>query len=184
MKITDHFDSDEFTCHDGISYPLDNAEDGSGIPTGWTVPAGSPNTWQFSRLLPLCLMNEVIRQAAIEKYGLSEEDAGLIIDSGYRDEEYDEKIYNAHVEAYGDDGLVAKASTSIHPKGGANDLRHKKLTPLQLYTLILELYEAGKLPYIGGVGKYPSFVHVDVRPRSAKGQHLAMWGGVRPSNIA
>lgn len=184
MKITDHFDSTEYTCHDGVLYPLDQPEDGTGIPTGWTPPAGLPNTWQYTRLLPLCMTNEIIRAAAIKKFGLTDAQAGIAIDSGYRDEAYDEKIYNAHVEAVGDDGMVAPASTSIHPKGGANDLKHVHLTPLQLYTLILELYEAGELKYLGGIGLYPSFVHIDVRPRTNKGQHLAMWGGHRPSNIA
>lgn len=174
--ITDHFTVEEFACHDGQVYPVDNAEDGSGVPTDWDLSKITESTWRWTRLQPLCETLEVIREAA----------GGdpMTVDSGFRDEEYDEKLYNAHVAAAGDDGLVAPASRSIHPKGGAADMKHSKLSPIALFSLALKLYEEGKLPYLGGIGLYPTFVHFDVRPRSNGGQHLAIWGGHRPSNIA
>lgn len=181
--ITDHLTVEEFICHDGVAYPVDQVEDGSGIPTNWTPPSDKPNTWRWTRLQPLGLTIETVRAAAITEYGLSPEDARMFVDSGYRDEAYDEKIYNAHVAAVGDDGMVAPASRSIHPKGGAGDMKHAKLTPVQLFTLGLKLFEQGQLPYLGGIGLYPTFVHFDVRQRTNGGQHLAIWGGHRPTNI-
>lgn len=183
MKITDHFDSTEWTCKDGTLYPLDRLEDGAGIPTGWTPPADKPRTWQWTRLYPEALMLEVVRAAAIEKYKLTPDQARITIISGYRDDAYDQKIYEAHVEAFGDDGMVAPASTSIHPKGAATDFKHAVLEPSKIFALIFELFAAGKLPYVGGVGLYPGFVHLDARPRTHGGEHLAIWGGRRPSNI-
>jgi hypothetical protein len=180
MPITQHFALDEFACHDGTPYPIDTVEDGTGIPTNWTP---SQQTWFYSRLTPLCLTLETIRAAAVARYGLTPEQAAMAIDSGFRTIAYDEKIYDAHVAAVGDDGLVAPASKSIHPKGGAADVKHAKLTPSQLYNLVLDLFSQGQLPYLGGVGLYPSFVHIDVRTRTVGGSHLAIWGGERPSNI-
>lgn len=174
--ITDHFSVEEFACHDGQVYPVDTVEDGSGMPTGWAVPGGQPGTWRWTRLQPLCETLEVIRAEAGGE--------PMTVDSGYRDEAYDEKLYEAHVAAVGDDGQVAPASRSIHPKGGAADMKHATLTPTQLFALILHLYAAGKLPYLGGIGLYPTFVHVDVRTRTNGGAHLALWGGHRPSNVA
>jgi hypothetical protein len=68
MKITEHFDSDEFACHDGTPYPLDTVEDGTGIPTGyWAILCPQQSlpvrqfTWGESRLTPLCQTLEAIR---------------------------------------------------------------------------------------------------------------------------
>lgn len=171
--VTSHFSVEEFLCHDGTPYPIDNVEDGSGVPTGWVGAVDS--SWLQTRLTPLCLTLEAIRAAA--------GGGAITIDSGYRDEAYDQKIYEAHVAAVGDDGQVAPASTSIHPKGGAADIIHATMKPVALFNLIMKLYESGALPYLGGIGLYPSFVHVDVRKRSSNGTHLAIWGGSRPSNV-
>jgi hypothetical protein len=183
-SITPNFTVEEWVCHDGQAYPVDTVEDGSGIPTGWTPPEGAVLTWRWSRLQPLGLTLQAIRDKAAAQYNLSGAAAGMVVDSGYRDEAYDEKLYNAHVAAVGDDGMVAAASVSIHPKGGAADMKHATLTPTQLFTLALTMYAAGELPYLGGAGLYPSFCHFDVRTRTNNGQHLAIWGGHRPSNIA
>lgn len=174
LPVTQHFDVEEFACHDGQPYPVSNVEDGSGVPTGWV--GATDSTWLQTRLVPLCQTLEVVRAAA--------GGVAMTVDSGYRDEAYDQKIYEAHVASAGDDGLVAPASKSIHPKGGAADMKHSTISPLQLFNLVLSLFEAGRLPYLGGVGLYPSFVHIDVRPRSRGGVHLAIWGGTRPSNVA
>lgn len=172
--VTIHFSVEEFACHDGTPYPVDNIEDGTGIPTGWL--GAKDSTWLQTRLMPLCMTLETIRDEAGSQ--------PITIDSGYRTIAYDQKIYDAHVAAVGDDGAVAPASTSIHPKGGAADIKHPTMKPLPLFNLVLKMFEDGKLPYLGGVGLYPSFIHVDVRPRSKNGTHLAIWGGHRPSNIA
>jgi uncharacterized protein YcbK (DUF882 family) len=78
---------------------------------------------------------------------------------------------------------VAPAATSQHPKGRAADITHKILKPHEMFNLVLALYQRGLLPYLGGVGLYPNFIHVDVRPQEPAG-HLAIWGGSRPSNVA
>ena len=159
MKITEHFDSDEFGCHDGTPYPPE---------------------WIEDRLRPLCEMIEIIRSNA--------GDLPIAIDSGYRTLAYDEKIYKAHVAAVGDDGQVAPATRSQHPAGHAADIKHARLSPLAMFNLVLQLFEKGELPSLGGVGVYPSFIHVDTRPRpgadgTPTGGHLAVWGGRRPSNV-
>jgi hypothetical protein len=156
--VTQHFSVQEFACHDGTPYPVAEFDDEDG------------RTWLESRLKPLCETLEVIREAA----GY----LPLTIDSGYRTLAYDDRLYQASAK----DGTVAPASMSQHPKGRAADITHATMKPVALFSLILKLYEDGKLPMLGGVGLYPSFVHVDVRPRV--NNHLAIWGGHRPSNIA
>lgn len=170
MTITPHFTAEEFACRDGTPYPVAQ------------VDADDPHgcTWLETRLQPLCDTLEIIRDAV---------GGPLIIDSGYRTLAYDDRLYKAHVAAVGDDGLVAPASRSQHPQGRAADIKAPSLTPVQLFTLILTLYNDGKLPRLGGVGLYPSFCHIDIRNRpnadgSPTGGHLAIWGGARPTNIA
>lgn len=164
LPVTQHFSVDEFACRDGSAYPVELTD------------AGDGRTWFEARLVPLCQMLEVIRAAA---GGTS-----IAIDSGYRTLAYDQRLYDTHLAAAGDDGLVAPPSSSEHPRGRAADIRHGSLSASQLFNLIMSLYEAGRLPQLGGIGLYPSFVHVDVRPRSNSGKHLAIWGGARPSNVA
>lgn len=181
ILITPNFYADEFDCHDGTPYPLDAPEDGKGLPTNFIITPGSEfYVWRYTRLTPLCQTLEVVRA---ELGG-----DPMTIDSGYRDEAYDQRIYEAHVAAHGDDGLVAPASTSIHPKGGAADVIHAHYHPVDVYNCGLELFEAGRLPFLGGIGLYPGFVHFDVRRRPTGGDygtrgHLAVWGGRRPSNV-
>lgn len=133
--------------------------DGSAYPVAELDEDG--RTWLETRLLPLCETLEAIREAA----GATP----LTVNSGYRSPAYNAK-------------LSGSAKDSQHPKGRAADIVHRTMRPLALFSLILALYEDGKLPHLGGVGLYPNFVHVDVRPRV--GGHLAVWGGKRPSNIA
>jgi uncharacterized protein YcbK (DUF882 family) len=166
LPVTAHFTIDEFACRDGSPYPVEQRDDED--------PDG--RTWFESRLVPLCQTLETIREAA--------GGAPMTIDSGYRTLAYDDRLYRKHVAAVGDDGLVASASSSQHPKGRAADVTHATLSPSALFDLILRLYEQGQLPHLGGVGRYPTFVHVDVRPRTNTGKHLAIWGGTRPSNVA
>lgn len=183
IQITPRFYADEFDCHDGMAYPLDRPEDGTGLPSGLVILPGSEfYTWRYTRLTPLCQTLEVIR-AELGGDPMS-------IDSGYRDEAYDQRIYEAHVAAHGDDGLVAPPSTSIHPKGGAADVKHSRLHAVEVFNCAMELFEEGRLPFLGGIGLYVegNFVHFDVRRRPTGGSygtkgHLAIWGGRRPSNI-
>lgn len=167
IPITEHFSLEEFACHDGTPYPVDQVDDED--------PQG--RTWRETRLMPLCETLEAIRAAA----------GGdpLIIDSGYRTLEYDERLYEADRGA----GNVAPPQGSQHPKGRAADIRHPTLSPVGLRNLIGRLYADGQLPHLGGLGLYPTFVHADIAPRAgssggANDGHLRQWGGTRLSNIA
>ncbi len=163
--VTENFAVEEFACHDGTPYPSE-----------WIEP------W----LLPLCQLLEVIRAKA--------GGGPMMVDSGYRTEEYDRRIYERHMAALAtagkpNDHLVAEPTSSEHPRGRAADIKRPGMTAVALFNLILGLYEAGELSQLGGVGLYTDFVHVDVRPRpgadgTATGGHLAIWGGSRPSNVA
>lgn len=119
-----------------------------------------PSEWIDTRLRPLCETLEVIREAAGGR--------AIRISSGYRTLEYNRKIGSS-------DG-------SQHVQGRAADIVHPKLTAEQLHTLILDLYRGEKLPHLGGLGLYISFVHVDVRERN--NGRLARWNGSRVSNVA
>lgn len=167
-QISDHFTVDEFACHDGTPYPASRPDD------------EAKGVWLDTRLGLLVDTLEEVRAAA--------GDLPLNIDSGYRTPGYDDRLYQAHLAAVGDDGDVAPASRSQHPQGRAADVKHAKLSPSGLFNLILELYADGHLPHLGGLGLYPTFVHVDVRPRpgsdgAANDGHLAIWGGTRPRNV-
>ncbi len=160
IPVTEHFSIAEFACHDSTPYPISCVDQDT----------NDGRTWLQTRLLPLCQTLEVVRAAA--------GGVGLHIDSGYRTPAYDERLYEASAK----DGSVAPAAKSQHPKGRAADVTHPTMKPLALFNLIMQAYEAGKLPQLGGVGLYPNFVHLDVRPQSPPG-HLAIWGGTRPGNV-
>lgn len=160
--VTPHFSVEEFACKDGTAYPVDRVDDED----------PQHRTWLVTRLTPLCETLEAIRG------GLG--GSPLHIDSGYRTLAYDQKLYDADRASGGH--LVAKPQGSQHPKGRAADVRSGSLLPVQLRDLILGLYKGGKLPHLGGLGLYPTFVHVDVRPRFPV-THLAQWGGSRLSNV-
>jgi uncharacterized protein YcbK (DUF882 family) len=160
MKITDHFDSTEFDCHDGTPYPVDQIDDED----------SQKRTWLVTRLTPLCNLLEAIRARA--------GNLPLKIDSGYRTIAYDTELYNKEKG----NSIIAPPTSSQHPKGRAADIKHSgTILPHELFNMILEIYQSGLIPELGGIGIYPTFVHVDVRPKS--NNHLAIWGGQRPSNI-
>lgn len=87
----------------------------------------------------------------------------IVILSGYRTKEYNATLEGA-------------ASKSQHIEGRALDLWHPTMTPRGVYVTILREARHGTLPLLGGIGLYPTFVHIDVRPRIPKG-HIATWGG-------
>jgi uncharacterized protein YcbK (DUF882 family) len=93
-------------------------------------------------------------------------EAGVPIEvvSGYRPEAYNKKIGGAR--------------RSQHVDGRAADLRTPHPTafpPRALHNIIWEMYAAGKLPELGGLGLYPTFVHVDTRDT----ERLVRWNGSR-----
>ena len=110
-----------------------------------------PPAWITSRLRPLCVALEVLR-GAIGK--------PITILSGFRTEAYNRRIGGARA--------------SQHVEGRAADIVVPGLTAAKVHAVVLALHAEGKIA-IGGLGAYPNFTHVDVRP-AAK---LARWGGSR-----
>lgn len=115
-----------------------------------------PAYWVGIFLRPLCDMLEVIR-ADIK--------APLYVSSGYRTESYNRK--------------VGGARHSQHVQGTAADIWTKAMNATVLHDRIRNLYFADQLLHLGGLGWYPTFVHVDIRPYIG---HLAVWSGSRGSN--
>lgn len=117
------------------------------------MPAVSyPQEW-YDRLALLCKALEVIRAA----FGRP-----MTVLSGFRSFQYNEAVYR-------EQGKVP--TNSQHTQGRAADITVEGVSAADLHAKVLELYKAGKID-IGGLGKYPGFVHVDVR----RGwDHLARW---------
>lgn len=69
------------------------------------------------------------------------------INSGFRT-----KAYNAR---------IGGAADSQHCKGTAADIRIPGVSPHKVYTHLAKTHK-------GGLGKYPTFTHVDVRPNRAR----------------
>lgn len=102
---------------------------------GTAVPeALIPKTQQIAEAL------EVIREACGNQ--------PVTIISGYRSPAYNTKI----------DG----AAKSRHMKGDAADIRVKGMKPPAVADVCERLQREGKIP-MGGVGRYSTFTHVDVR---------------------
>jgi uncharacterized protein YcbK (DUF882 family) len=112
-----------------------------------------PLEWVQDRLRPLCETLEVVREAAGGR--------GMRVISGFRSEAYNRKIGGARA--------------SQHVQGRAADIQHASLTAADLHTLVLDLYRAGKLPRLGGLGSYTSFAHLDIRETD----RLVRWTGSR-----
>lgn len=111
-----------------------------------------PREWINERLRPLCLALEALREACGGR--------AVTVLSGYRSPAYNAKIGGARL--------------SQHVEGRAADVQVNGLAPSDVHRVALDLHLAGRVR-LGGLGLYPSFVHVDVRP----GVRLARWSGSR-----
>lgn len=110
-----------------------------------------PAKWRGTRLVELCGVLEVAR-----------EEAGGVpvkILSGYRS-----PMHNA---------AIGGAKASQHMEGRAADVTIKGMEPAEVHAMFLRLHEEGKIR-LGGLGRYPHFTHVDVRPGV-----LRRWQGSR-----
>jgi uncharacterized protein YcbK (DUF882 family) len=115
-----------------------------------------PEKWRATRALHLAEEFERIRQV----FGNNP----ITIGSAYRTETYNRK--------------VGGARNSQHVEGRALDLYPPKGWSLEKFTAgILEIARSPK-SRIYGVGKYPTFVHVDIRPAPAA-DRLTVWQGNR-----
>lgn len=125
------------------------------------VPAAPyPADWIASRLRPLCELLEELRTAVGRP---------VTILCGYRSPQY-----NAALAAAGHE----VALHSQHMEGRAADIEVAGVPALALHAAVLEMYSRGQLGALGGLGLYPDFVHVDVRPVPL-GHSLARWSGGR-----
>lgn len=112
-----------------------------------------PREWVNDRLLPLCAALELIRDALRSP---------ITVLSGYRS------------EAYNRCPAVRGARNSQHVQGRAADIRVPGIAPEAVHEVALVLHEHGTIR-LGGLGLYPSWCHVDIRP----GKRLARWTGSR-----
>lgn len=106
------------------------------------------------RMVELCELMEVIRA----DFG-----GPLIVLSGYRTVEYNRRI--------------GGAPHSQHPEARAADIRPVSVLEVaRLHRTIVERMHAARYTRLGGLGRYPQWVHVDTRPRPQNG-HVAQWAG-------
>ena len=118
-----------------------------------------PSEWIQDRLVPLCTMLEVIRSELGGRV--------VYIVSGYRTGDY-----NASLAANGHH----VAGHSQHTDGRAADIKAEGMAASDVHAAIERLQADGRLPLLGGLGKYPGWTHVDIRHKPADG-HLARWTG-------
>ncbi len=147
LYITPHFSWGEAACHDGTPVP-DNLK---------------PNARRLAETL------ELIRVRW---------NAPLVCVSWYRTDEYNEALYDVQARRHARMGLPYRRPTnSQHTKASAVDLAPVAKNQVPILRLLIEdMIRAGQLPDIGGVGVYPSWIHLDVRKKPANG-HIARWGG-------
>jgi uncharacterized protein YcbK (DUF882 family) len=111
----------------------------------WTCHDGTPVPPECADNVLKCARNlQVLR----DELGLP-----VHVISGYRSPAYNKKI--------------GGADHSFHMTGHAADIQVPGMTPKQVHAKVLELIVAGKM-HNGGVGVYPTFVHVDVRSAPAR----------------
>lgn len=139
MSVTPNFQVSEFDQPAGHGLPVEHY----------------PAAWVQERLLPLCRVLEIIREALGKP---------IHIGSGYRSPAYNKAI--------------GGAPKSQHMLGKASDITVNGVDPKIVHDTILDLYRKGAIK-IGGLGYYPGrFVHVDIR----EGRKLARWTGSRQNN--
>jgi uncharacterized protein YcbK (DUF882 family) len=76
------------------------------------------------------------------------------INSGYRCENYN-------------DNIVKGSKNSRHKKGQAADIVIDGMTPNEVHELVCEMVVLGQINF-GGIGKYNTFTHLDIRDYSAR----------------
>ena len=116
--------------------------------------ADYPDEWIAERLRPLCEVLEVLRAE------LGGHPIGII--SGYRTAAYNAAVHGAR--------------DSQHMQGRAADIVVEGWMAPNVQARVIALYQAGRLPRIGGLGRYPGFTHVDVRHRQPL-DPLIIWDG-------
>src|SRR5512139_1850952 len=114
-------------------------------------PCPYPVQWITQRLLPLCQQLELLRTALGER--------SIEIVSGYRTEWYNR--------------AVGGVKLSMHCAGRAADIVVTGVSARDVQREVARLLQIGGLPLIRGVGRYPTFTHLDIRPTAG----LVTWTG-------
>lgn len=127
-----------------------------------------PEEWLLERWLPLARTLEVIREQLGGRV--------IHVTSGYRPPAFNK-------------ALPGTATKSQHMEGRAADIVVEGLKASTVHDEILRMYEAGLISQLGGLGRYPTFTHVDIRPAKWKSvvgpsgplsiKYLATWTGAR-----
>lgn len=146
-----HLTWNELACVNRLTVPV--VDGGRRFQPGEII-APYPQEWRESRAINLAATFEDLRALL--------GGVPIAINSAYRTHTYNQRVQ-------GEPG-------SQHPLGRALDIRHPVLTPHELHATILELHRDGRLPLLGGLGRYPTFTHIDVRPIPFASRHLAQWG--------
>jgi len=96
---------------------------------------------------------------------------GVLVLSGYRT-----RLYNASIGGAKFSQHVEGRATDLRPTGLPADVAQWTQAHYEVinafHALALEMHRSGELPELGGIGKYPTFVHLDSR----QGESLAQWG--------
>ena len=77
------------------------------------------------------------------------------------------KINSAYRCANYNDNVVKGAKHSQHKLGKAADIVIDGMTPNEVHELVCEMVELGQINF-GGIGKYNTFTHLDIRDYSAR----------------
>ena len=151
----DHFPVTEFTCKGFVG------------PDGYHQAVPYPHEWEATRL--------VVLKALLEKIRLALGSHPVTVLCGYRTVEYNMELRRRGIQ--GERHATGVALHSQHTEGRAADICIFGIETVVLLKTILDQYEAGNLPELGGVGYYPSlgFVHVDTE-KLADGT-LRRWNG-------
>jgi len=88
--------------------------------------------------------------------------APITITSGYRSPEHNKSIGGAYIIVDG-----RRVETSQHVKGTAADFKVTGMRPREVFAIISNLIENGKMKE-GGLGLYSNWVHYDIRGTKAR----------------
>jgi uncharacterized protein YcbK (DUF882 family) len=151
----DHFPIGEFAC------PAFHTPDGQFPATPY------PEEWEHTRLPDLKRMLERIRLACGS--------LPVRILCGYRTTEYNSELRRRGMQ--GERHASGVAIHSQHTEGRAADIAVFGMDPRVLYGIVLQEWEKGHLPELGGIGRYATlgFCHVDTW-KMADG-NLRRWNG-------
>lgn len=102
-----------------------------------------PQIWREGRAVHLADTFEELRETLANH--------PILIHSAYRTADYNR--------------AVGGVGSSQHLQGNALDISHSQVAARELFAMMFDMTRQGKLPRLGGLGSYETFVHMDIRPR-------------------